>query len=707
MSKKISTVFYRFSLVMLLILVATAAVFSSFKYLNRDKPFINISGSYFIYILSSCVLTGILLYKGYKKITSVKHYFVASGVIFAIMIIVQLYLAQIKINPITDCFTTIDEAIAMLLNQNGIIDNTSEYFERYTNNYFFTIIMYYYFSIVKFFVTDYFYAAVILNILCIDLTVFICFRIVNNLFGRERALGLLYLMALCPTTYVFVSFPYTNTFSAPFVAGVLYFAIKLKQCNGIKNSELIHYVINGMGLAICGAIGTLLRPTTVIAVIAALIYLMMVKTNVRSFFGIVLIVAVLVLLFEGGSVVTKHHIKNKEQEGFPATHWVMMGLNNRGFVSSSDVMYTKSFTTKAEKVNGNMKVIGERLSNLGAGGLLVLYANKIGEVWGVGTDSYNTLNSSSLEFDNRFDMIYGRNCFWLIMYCQAFRAISLYAVLLLIIHMLRKKEINEIFPIALTLLGIMVFLMLWETNRKHNICFLPILIMLEESGFNLLKYITVEKVKKRKSLVLVVGCIFVISDILLIIDKPYFTDIPRIERNNSFYHYENRLEEVNEVFQNGKTVEQYFHTQKPFNTIQVRFRPYDLGTKECSYKMSLFKDDVLQQNVIVKKDNLAEKGWYYMKCDESAGNYSVRIEGVEGDFESMKLLMMGGRQMAPYRNARLEIGDVDTHCSLAFNVYNEENKAFVSESMYILLLSGIIIMQIFAIGLCVRLTQIA
>lgn len=93
MSKKISIIFYRFSLVMLLILVATAAVFSSFKYLNRDKPFVNISGSYFIYILSGCVLTGILLYIGYKKITSVKRYFLASGVIVAITIIVQLFLS--------------------------------------------------------------------------------------------------------------------------------------------------------------------------------------------------------------------------------------------------------------------------------------------------------------------------------------------------------------------------------------------------------------------------------------------------------------------------------------------------------------------------------------------------------------------------------------------------------------------------------------
>ena len=95
-----------------------------------------------------------------------------------------------------------------------------------------------------------------------------------------------------------------------------------------------------------------------------------------------------------------------------------------------------------------------------------------------------------------------------------------------------------------------------------------------------------------------------------------------------------------------------------------------------------------------------------MRCDESAGNYSVRIEGVEGDFESMKLLMMGGRQMEPYRNARFEIGGVATHCSLAFNVYNEENRVFMSEMNYILLLSGIIVMQILAIRLCVNLVNL-
>lgn len=87
--------------------------------------------------------------------------------------------------------------------------------------------MYFYFKVIRIFGADYFYSAVVLNIICIDLSVFGCFNIVNILFGKKRALGALYLLAFCPTTYLFVSFPYTNTFSAPFIAGVLYFSLRI------------------------------------------------------------------------------------------------------------------------------------------------------------------------------------------------------------------------------------------------------------------------------------------------------------------------------------------------------------------------------------------------------------------------------------------------------------------------------------------------
>ena len=225
--KNIRLVFYRFTLILLFFLMFIAFSFSIVTVPDKEKIFLNPGQSYIIYIISGSVLIGVLLFWGYRKITEMSNYILTAGIIFGVIIVLQVLISRILINPITDCFTTIDQAIAMAVEQNGILNNKMAYFERFTNNYFFTVLMYFYFKVIRIFGADYFYSAVVLNIICIDLSVFGCFNIVNILFGKKRALGALYLLAFCPTTYLFVSFPYTNTFSAPFIAGVLYFSLRI------------------------------------------------------------------------------------------------------------------------------------------------------------------------------------------------------------------------------------------------------------------------------------------------------------------------------------------------------------------------------------------------------------------------------------------------------------------------------------------------
>ena len=717
MSERISRRFYRFSLGLLFALVLVAASFSAVRILERDKPFPGSVVSYAVYIIAGSILAGILLYYGYRKVTDLSRSLFAAGIIFGVIVILQLLLSGIHINPITDCFTTIDEAIAMTRNHHGILDNTTEYYERYTNNYFFTVLMYYYFRIVRLTGADYLYSAVILNIVCIDLAVFGCFRVVNLLYGRKRALGVLYFLALCPTTYLFVSFPYTNTFSAPFVIWILYFAIRILNYNAGSKQ----FFINAAGLVICGAFGTLMRPTTVIAVIAAVIYILMKRRNFRFCIVLAGVIAVMLVCIMGGNAVVKQHLKDREcAGGFPATHWVMMGLNKSrwGFVNGQDIEYTKSFPTKSEKVRGNVEMIGGRLSELGIGGLVILYADKLGEIWGVGTDSYNTLNSSAVEYSSAFEIIYGQNNFWLIMYCQIFRVISLFMTLYLIASLLRKNEPDNIYPVALTMLGIMVFLMLWETNRKHNICFVPVLVILMESGFNIRKekYVNIingkmpgaagVSEKAVRPFVIFAAVMFIISDICLITDKPYLTDNAHITHDNSFYHYENRLAEINGVFDKGKNVEQVFKADKPFNVIQVRFRPSDTYNPDYNYKLSLYKDGNCVQNDVVDQESLSGRGWYYMRYSGGAGDYSLVIDGTGSDPEALKVLMMDGLEMNPYKSTGLRVGGADTNCALAFNVYNEESSIIMSDMTYVLLFCCICSVQFLLAVTCCRSTGI-
>ena len=223
--------FYMFVLCILAVLVGIALLCAVYIMPERNRIFLRDGRSYIVYMISGTVLLLSLLCAGYGLICGSSKYKLITGILFGVIILIQLLLSRIQINPITDCFTTIDEAIAMLKEHHGLLNNKMAYFARYTNNHFFTILMYYYFRIIRHTGMDYFYSAVLLNIVCIDLSVFGCFKITDLLFGRKRALGILFLLAVCPTTYLFVSFPYTNTFSMPFITGVLYCGISLMREN--------------------------------------------------------------------------------------------------------------------------------------------------------------------------------------------------------------------------------------------------------------------------------------------------------------------------------------------------------------------------------------------------------------------------------------------------------------------------------------------
>ena len=695
--KNMRVVFYRFTLILLFFLVFIAFYFSIVTVPDKEKIFLNPGQSYIIYIISGSVLIGVLLFWGYRKITEMSNYIFTEGIIFGVIIVLQVLISRILINPITDCFTTIDQAIAMAEEQNGLLDNKMAYFERYTNNYFFTVLMYFYFKVIRIFGADYFYSAVVLNIICIDLSVFGCFNIVNILFGKKRALGALYLLAFCPTTYLFVSFPYTNTFSAPFIAGVLYFSLRIVN----EKYEPKMLLINVSGFIFSAVVGTLIRPTTVIALIAAVIYMIMKKKSIKFFAGLFGMLAVMCIVFIGGNMVVKHHLMNKNNTGgFPATHWVMMGLNETGVITSEDVMFTKSFPTKSEKIEANVKVIKERLGDLGVGGLTTLYADKIGELWGVGTDDFQTHHSSAVRYTDSYEFIYGKNNGWLIMYCQMFRVLELLMALIFIVHMFRNKSVDKMYPVALTLLGIMVFLMLWETNRKHNICFIPILVIIMESGFNCCRYNAVGKCKKMAAIYGIIA-LFLAGDVLMIIDKPYFTDTPYTARDYSLYRIGNRLKKIDNVLENGKYVEQTFSTEKPFNVVAVHFKVNDVNNQESNYKLSLYKDGKCTESVVIGAGDTAEEGWYYMRCNEPKGSYTLKIEGNQGTADTMSPFVMHGIKMVPYRNTSMYVAGKEAGGSLSFNVYNEGQKTVVSEAVFWFIFGVLAVLQIIVVKICI------
>ena len=282
------------------------------------------------------------------------------------------------------------------------------------------------------------------------------------------------------------------------------------------------------------------------------------------------------------------------------------------------------------------------------------------------------------------------------MYCQMFRVLELLMTLIFIVHMFRNKSVDKMYSVALALLGIMVFLMLWETNRKHNICFIPVLIIMMESGFSCCRCNAVGRCKKMAVIYGVIA-LFLAGDILMIIDKPYFTDTPYIARDYSLYRIGNRLKKIDNVLHNGKYVEQTFSTEKPFNVTAIHFKVNDVNNQESNYKLSLYKDGKCAESVVIGAGDTADEGWYYMRCNELKGSYTLRIEGNQGTDDTLSPLVMQGIKMVPYKNTSLYVDGKETCGSLSFNVYNEVQKTVVSEGVFWFIFGVLTVLQIIVV----------
>ncbi len=673
-----------YGLLFLIILRVFISAISQMPYRERVFPFSSKMDIFII--LSGAVILSVIFAFIYKKITVCSSKFVVPFV-FGCVALIQFALLFIQINPTTDCFTTIDEAMAMVEKQNGILYNNVNYFARYTNNYFFTVLMYFYFRIVKIIGVDYLLSAVILNIILIDITIWLCYRMVGILFDTNRAKGILVLFLFCPTTYLFIYFPYTNTFSAPFVVGILYtFICIIKENHKRKRFFLL------IALAICSVIGILIRPTTAIPLIAIVLYSILkvfqkkwnIKVLLLNFIMLTIIISGIML----GMTCIKSYLKNPDnKEGFPATHWVMMGLSYNGMVNSEDVVYTQGFKNRQDKVDANIQVIKDRIDEKGILGLYNLSVFKLYSVWGDGTDGFTGMTKSVVRHNKISELIYGEGNGFVIFYSQIYRIVMLFFILVMTAFKIKSRKTDDMLCIALSLLGIMLFLLGWENNVKHNICFIPVMLLLAESGVNIQASHTNKKIISYCVLIL-----FVISDIIFISNKPSYVDNREIYRDYSYYKNTTRNVPLSALFSSDDiSASQYFAAYKPINTIAVKFSNKDINS-QTKYNLTLRKQHTVIAERTVTINDIDTAGFYYIDCNIDAGEFALDIDTDNKDSDFSPLIMRG-KVMKHYKNTRLESNENKSNNTLVMNAYYETEKAMLTFGGFIFILLLNIVLQ--------------
>ena len=293
------------------------------------------------------------------------------------------------------------------------------------------------------------------------------------------------IFALAPFLWMMVPYPYTDSLSLPFLLGMI-----LASMYGIDHIQtqkgILLFEEKSFGDVLCFfAIGALIAvgykvKGNLVILLVALEMILFVKTPLKKWcelsaalvMGFAAVLLIFSLIISGTGLMTK---EQSDRYKFPATHWIMMGMDSFGY-SGEDVIYTQSFTTYKEKKEAVAQRMKEKLDRMGVNGLLRhIYKKTTAAGWESGMFSMDmllSLNSGSIKpkrYSGIHDYILKSGPHhekfrpWANAYCNALEILALLGFF----SFGRKKKETSLVLMRLFITGSMLFFMMWESNSKY------------------------------------------------------------------------------------------------------------------------------------------------------------------------------------------------------------------------------------------------
>lgn len=410
--------------------------------------------------------------------------FMGVGLILAIQFV---FMYLLRMNPITDVKIVEDYALKIAEeNSFECIDSgfRGYYLVKYQNNLAITLILSFLYKVSYLLTGEYSQMLIlVVNTLAINISILMTVLIARRILGERNALYTLVLCALFAPFYSYTAYYYSDTLSLPFVTGTVYaFVVAVQGDRRIKKLALL--ILSGM---LC-FVGFKIKGSVIVFLPAVLIYLVLKNGIKRSLVQATAFVMGFVVLFASFSVYVKSSKiisqESSDRYQYPATHWVMMGLKDLGAYNKEDSDFTASFTTKSEKSENNIDQIINRVSEKGIHGMVYHIGFKSAWTWMDGTyyvgyylrdyKQHNILHEFIL-YDGQYRYLYfavtsGFKLFMLIMMGYSALAAA------------RKKKLDIMTFLRIAIIGIYLFLLMWEANSRYPFNFSPLYLIVATEG---------------------------------------------------------------------------------------------------------------------------------------------------------------------------------------------------------------------------------
>lgn len=305
----------------------------------------------------------------------------------------------------------------------------------------------------------------------------------RKLWGDEKAALTLFLWAGALPLYFFAPIFYTDALSLVFPIFLYYGWLKARESE-VWPRRVGWLLAAG---AACG-LGMSIKATVAVAAVAVLIEWLLFGPRLRLLAGIAAGAVAAALVYCGiGAIPYLDGTLDRQRaarQNTPLVHWIMMGLKGNGGYNAEDYAFTRSFADPDERIAADKQVIRERLAEYGFGGYLAFLYQKGVVTLGDGTYQVESFLDDNPCYQTPLHAAAigtgpANRVFSLV--CQGFHLLLLflYAFGCLWDGLRRAPEergFRQLVP-RLSVFGLLLFLLMWETSPRYLVNFLPLLFL--------------------------------------------------------------------------------------------------------------------------------------------------------------------------------------------------------------------------------------
>lgn len=334
-------------------------------------------------------------------------------------------------------------------------------------------------------IENHFLAGVILNLIFINTSFIFVYLIAFKFWGIRAAFMALLLCLSCLPVYFYTPIFYSDTFSLPFLVAGLYLYIIARDATK-KSTQIWLFALIGLTYGI----GVGIKFSIFVCIIAMLldtIWHGRFKQLLLPFSIALFLVFFTRIAFFNFYIYQGVLDKNiAHQKSLPYIHWIAMGIKGYGNYDNKSVEFMMSIPGE-ERASTNIQIIKSKLQEYGVRGYTRFLAVKGVHSFGSGVYGvYQILDDDpkNQSFLHEFALLDGKHFSLFNHICQGWHILILVFIILSAFLDIKSKEIydqKDLF-LRLSVFGIYLFLLIWESNPRYLLNFIPVFILCATKG---------------------------------------------------------------------------------------------------------------------------------------------------------------------------------------------------------------------------------